>query len=166
MHSLLTHCYCHPLRWTTALCMVPNLEYNTRMTMSRDNTSSSISFFSYARADAVIESPPCLAICSSFAIRSFSGIRKRTLKLVAFAYTLVASTKATGCFLTFDVITLSFMNACDKWSFGKFFLCACRIFFCSSSNDGLYTSINWKSSMRTRSPHFLSTGTNTRGGWD
>lgn len=61
---------------------VPNLEYNACMTVLRDNTSSSIAFFNSAWMDVVTNSPPCLAICSSFAIQLFSTIKRWTLELV------------------------------------------------------------------------------------
>ncbi len=118
MHSLLAHHCFHPWRWTTAWCMVPNLEYNAHITISRDNTSSSICFFSSARADIFTKSPPCLATYSSFAIRSFSAMRKLTVELVASTYNLVASTKATGCLHMSDTITHSSTCAGHVWSSG------------------------------------------------
>lgn len=60
------------------------------MNVSRDDTSSSITFFNSAQVDVVTSSPPYVAIYKS-AIHSFSAIKKRTLELVALTYTMVAS---------------------------------------------------------------------------
>ena len=95
--------------------MVPNLEYNACMTVTRDNTSSSIVFFNSARADVVTNSPPYLAICSSLAIHLFSTMRKWTLKIVASSYALVVSANAIGCLRTSDMITRSSNCIEDVW---------------------------------------------------
>jgi len=88
--ALLAHHYCQSLRWTTALCMVPNLEYNSHMTVSSDDNSSSITFFNSSRVDAITNYPSFLATCNSLAIRSF--YKKQTLELVALTYALVVLT--------------------------------------------------------------------------
>lgn len=76
--------------------MVLNLEYNIRMTVSRDNNSSNIALFNSALADDVTCSPPYLAACNSLAMSLFSAIKNQTLKLVALTYDLVASANADG----------------------------------------------------------------------
>ena len=138
--ALLAHRCGQLLRWTTSLCMVPNLEYNARMIVSRDNTSSSISFFNSAQTDAVTSSPPCLVVCNSLAIRSFSTIKKQTLELVASPYALVASANVVGCLHTLDTITHSLNCAGDTLSFRVNTLCDCTILCCNSSNDMLCIS--------------------------
>ena len=98
MWAFLTNgCY-HLWRWSTSWCTVLDLEYNSCIIVSKDNTSSSISFFSSAQVAVVTKSPPCLATYNSFAIHSFSAMRNQTLELVSSAYTLVASTKESGSF--------------------------------------------------------------------
>jgi len=135
IRALLAHCCCQPLRWTTALCMVPNLEHNAHMAVLRDDTSSSITFFNYSRVDVVTSSLPCLVVCNSLAIRSFSVIKKRTLELVASAYALVALANAIGFFFTSDTITHSLNCAGDVWSSGVDTLRDCKTLWCDSSND-------------------------------
>lgn len=125
------------MRWTTALCTVPNLEYDAYITMSRDNTSSSIAFISSAWKDAVTRSPPDLAIYSSFSILSFLTIRKWTLEIVASTYTLVALAKATGCFHTSIMITCSSTCVGDVWSSKVDTLRDCTTLCCDSSNEML-----------------------------
>lgn len=79
MHALLAQrCY-QPLRWTTDLCMVMNLEYNVCMTVSREDTSFSIACLNSTMEDALSCSPPCLASYNSLAMHSFSTIKNRTL---------------------------------------------------------------------------------------
>jgi len=65
------------------------MEYNGCMTVSRENTSSSVSFLNYAREDVITYFHPYFFIYSSLAIRSLSTIKKWTLELVSSAYDLV-----------------------------------------------------------------------------
>lgn len=113
------------------------MEYNARMTVLRDKTSSNIAF-NYALANATTNSPPCLAVCSSLAIRSFSAIRKRTLELVASTYYLVASASAAKCLCTLDTITHSSNYARDVWSSGVDTLRDCTTLCWDSSNEMSY----------------------------
>lgn len=86
--------------------------------MSRDNNLSSIALFSSIWVDVVTNFLPCLSIYSSLAIHLFLAIRKQTLELVSLAYTLVASTEATGCLHTLDMINHSSTYVGDVWSSG------------------------------------------------
>lgn len=140
MCALLTHRCCHPWRWMTTWWTVPNLEYNARITVSRDNTSSSISFFSSSRVDIVTKSPPCLATCSFFSIRSFLAMRKRTLELVASTYTLVALAKVARSVCTSITITCSSTCVGDVWSSGVGTLWDYTNLWWDSSKDMLCTS--------------------------
>ena len=117
----------------TALCMVPKLEYNACIIVSRDNTSSNIDFFSSVRVDIVTKSPPCLETYSSFTIHSFSAIKKWTLDLVTLAYTLVASAKATRFLCTSVTFTHSSTFAGDVWSSKFGTLWDCRTLWWDSS---------------------------------
>ena len=113
--ALLAHrCY-QPLRWKISLCMVPNLEYNARMTMLMDNTSSSIAFFNSTWENVVTRSPHFLVVRNSLSICAFSTIMKQTLELVASAYALVASTNVVGCLRTLDtsLVPQTAQEMCD-----------------------------------------------------
>ena len=127
----------------TALCMVPNLEYNACIIVWRGNTSSSIAFFSSAWEDIVTKSPPCLATCSSFAIHSFSAMRKWTLELVASTYTLVALAKAAGCLCTSVTITCSLTCARDVWSSGVGILWDYTTLWWDSSKEMCISTSGW-----------------------
>jgi len=86
------------------------------MIISRDDTSSSITFFNSAQVDTMTYSPPFLVVCNSLAICSFSAIKKWTLELVALGYALVASANVVGFLCTSDMITHSSKYAGDMWT--------------------------------------------------
>lgn len=71
-----------------------------------------------------------------------------------------------GCFLTFGTITLSSIFAGDTWSFRRLFLHACKILYCNSSNDRLYTCITRSSIRRKAFPSLLGIGSKSGGGGD
>jgi len=92
------------------------MEYNGCMTVSRDSTSSSVSFLNYAREDAITYFPPYFFIYSSLAIHSFLAIRKWTLKLVPSAYDLLPSANSTRCLHSLDTFMHSSNPPGDVWS--------------------------------------------------
>lgn len=77
------------------------------MIVSRDGTSSSITFFNSSWVDAITCSPPYLVVCNSLSIGAFSVMKKQTLELVASTYPLVALANVVGCFHMLDTITNS-----------------------------------------------------------
>lgn len=116
MHALLAQHCCRPLRWTTNLCIVPNMKYNIHMTILRDDTSSSIALFNSTLVDDVTYSPPYLATCNPFSTYSFSTIKNRTLELVTSTYAMVSLANAYGCLRTSNMITHSSICAGDMWT--------------------------------------------------
>lgn len=98
---------------------------------------SSIAFFSSSQVDVVTNSPLCLAVYSFLAIRSSSSIRKRTLKLVALTYTLVASSKAARCLHMSKMITHSLTFVWYVWSSRVDTLRYCTTLCWDSSNEML-----------------------------
>ena len=152
MCNLLEQCCFQPLRWTTDLCTVRNLKYNFRMTVSRDDTSSTIDPLKSTLVDDVTFSPPCFAACSSLAMHSFSTIQNLTLKLVSSTYSLVASTNTTQCMHTSYIIIGSSNYPGDTWTFAVGTLRDCTTFFCGSSKDMLCISTSELSSRILVSP--------------
>ena len=148
----------------TALGMIPNLEYNVRIAVSRDSTSSSSMFFSFARTDSVTNSPPCLAVFSSLAIHSFSAIRKWTLELVDSAYALVESAKAARCLRMSDTITQSSYCTRDVWSSRVDTLQDCKTLCWDSLNEMLCISPSGWSPRISMSPWSLRTCSSSRCG--
>ena len=132
--------------------MVTNMEYNICMTLERDNTSSSITLFNSALADAVTYYPPYFATCSSLPICSFSTTKNLTLELVALAYALVASSNVARCFHTSDTITHSSNCVGGIWTSEVGTLHDYTIFCCDSSKDILCISTSRLSSRVFVSP--------------
>lgn len=77
-----------------------NSKYNFHMTVSRDDTSSSITLLNSTLADDVTCSSPYFVACTSLAMCSFSAIKNLTLGLVASTYAWVASANVVGCLCT------------------------------------------------------------------
>jgi len=139
MCAPLAQCYCQLLRWTTNLCMVTNLKCSLCMIVSRDNTSSSITFFNSTLADIVTFSYTYLDACNSLGMHCFSTIKNHTLKLVALTYAFEALANAVGFLRTSDTITHSSNCAGDKWTSKVGTLCESTTLCYDSSKDMLCT---------------------------